>query len=187
MRSKTILSIAAFTIAFVLSTAFASLFITKIAYQSESVIMPSYTTKNTSCFKNRGKNYVADKIETFVKQDVSNGRERDRRLYQIDEDFRSSFSSSSFHEYSEVVSEYVSNSENLSVENTPADFQKAWRKHLKAWRDYANFLDKMEHSSAQTEMSEFEVSELENTYSSDINNTWYEVLRIGRNHGAEVY
>lgn len=187
MRSKTILSIAAFTVAFVLSTAFASLFITKIAYQSESVVTPSYSTKKTSCFKNRGKNYVADKIETFVKQDVSNGRERDRKLYQIDGDFRSSFSSSSFNEYSEVVSEYVSASENLSAENTPRDFQKAWSKHLNAWRDYANFLDKMEHSSAEAELRESEISELENTYSSDINNTWYEVLRVGRNYGAEVY
>jgi len=182
MRSKTILSIAAFTVAFLLSTAFAGLFIVKSDY-----VPSSYTTKKTSCFKNRGgSNYVADKIETIVKQDMSNGRERGKKLYQIDEDFRPPFASSSFSEYAEAVSEYVGSSENLSVENTPRDFQSAWRRHMKAWRDYADFLDEMKHSPARKKLSETEVSELENTYSSDINNTWSEVLRVGRNYGAEV-
>ena len=183
MRSKTILSIAAFIVAFAFSTAFASLFIVKSEYVSSS-----YNTKRTSCFKNRaGSNYVADKIETIVKEDMSNGRERGKKLYQIDEDSRPPFSSSSFSYYSEAVSEYVSSSENLSVEDTPRDFQLAWRKHMKAWRDYADFLDKMKKPSARAKLSETETDELENNFSADINSTWFEVLSVGRSYGAEVY
>jgi len=183
MRSKTILSIAAFIVAFVFSTAFASLFISKSAY-----VPLSYNTKKTSCFKNHGSNnYVAGKIETILKQDMSNGRERGRKLYQIDEDYRPPFVSSSFPDYSEAVSEYVGSSENLSVEDTPRDFQLAWRKHMKAWRDYADFLDKIKHSSARAKLSETEATELESGYSADINSTWFEVLSVRKSYGAEIY
>ncbi|HEX8289421.1 MAG TPA: hypothetical protein VF556_15575 [Pyrinomonadaceae bacterium] len=186
MRSKTILSIAAFIIAFVLSTAFASLFITKSEPFSSVVVTPGYYGKKTSCFKNRG-NFVAGKIETIIKQDVSNGGERDRKLYRISEGYRPSYSSPSFPEYVEAVSEYVDSSESLSHENTPRDFQTAWLKHMKAWRDYSNFLDKMKSSSARAHFSPGEIHELEAGYSADINSTWYEVLSIGNSYGADVY
>ncbi len=183
MRSKTILSIAAFTVAFVISAAFASLFISKSEQQSNFVITPSYNTKKTSCFKNRGnRNYVADKIETVIKQDISHGRERGQKLYQIDEDFLAPSASSSFSEYAESVSEYVGSSENLSVEDTPRDFQKAWRKHMKAWRDYSDFL---QLSDNKNNIEDFDRAD--SRYGAEINSTWYEVLRVGRNYGAELY
>lgn len=187
MRSKTILSIAAFIVAFVLSTAFASLFISKSESLSSIVVTPGYNTTRTSCFKNRGNHYTAVKIETIVKQDISNGGERDRKIYQIGEGYRPSYSSPSFPEYVEAVSEYVDSSENLSHENTPRDFQTAWLKHMKAWRDYSNFLDKMASSSARSQFSGTEIRELEAGYSADINSTWYEVLRVGKSYGAEAY
>ena len=188
MRSKTILSIAAFIIAFGLSTAFASLFISKSVKQSSIVISSDYNNKKTSCFKKRGTyNNAAVKIETVIMHDINNGRERGRRLYQIEEDQRPPFSSSSFPDYTEAVSEYVGSSENLSIEGTPRDFQSAWRKHMKAWRDYADFLDKMKSSAARAELSELEAAELEVSYSADINSTWQDVLSIGRSHGAELY
>lgn len=187
MRSKTILSIAAFIVAFVLSSAFASLFISKSEPFSSVVVTPGYNSKKTSCFKNRGNKHAANKIETIVSQDVSHGGDRDRKIYQIGEGYRPSYSSSSFPEYVEAVSEYVTSSENLSYENTPRDFQTAWLKHMKAWRDYSNFLDKMKSSSARAHFSETEIYELEAGYSADINSTWYEVLHVGHSYGAEVY
>ena len=187
MRSKTILSIAAFIVAFVLSTAFASLFISKSEPFSSVLVTPDYNSKKTSCFKNRGNKYAVNKIETIVSQDVSNGGERDRKIHRIGEGYRPSYLSPSFPEYVEAISEYVESSESLSHENTPRDFQTAWLKHMNAWRDYSNFLDKMKSSSARAHFNEHEIYELEASYSADINNTWYEVLRVGNSYGADVY
>ncbi|MCU1289607.1 MAG: hypothetical protein JWN60_1836 [Acidobacteria bacterium] len=187
MRSKTILSIAAFTVAFILSTAFAGLFITKSDSLSDLVAAPAYNSKRTSCFKKRGTAFVAEKIETIVKQDKMNGNKRAQRLYQIDEEFRPSFSSPSFPLYADAVSEYVTESENLSYRTAPRDFQAAWVKHMKAWRDYSNFLEKMKSSQTRANLSETDASKIESSYSDDINDTWYEVLRVGRSHGAEIY
>lgn len=182
MRSKNILSIAAFTVAFLLSTAFAGLFIVKSDY-----VQSNYTFKQTSCFRSHShKTYVTDKIEKIIRQDESNGDERDRKIYQADVDFRSPFVSASFSDYAEVVSEYVDSSESLSYEDTPRDFQKAWRKHMSVWRDYSDFLNTMKNSSTRSKLGETKVSELESNYSSDISSTWSEVLSVGRSYGAEV-
>lgn len=188
MRSKTILSIAAFIVAFVLSTAFASLFITKSEPFSSIVVTPSYNAKKTSCFGKRGnKNRVAEKIETLVNQDKINGNQRAKRTYQINEDYRPSFSTASFPEYADAVSEYVNNSENLSYEDMPQEFQSAWLSHMKVWRDYSDFLNRMKSSSTRAKLGETKILELDSNYSDEINDTWYEVLRVGRTYGAEVY
>ncbi len=182
MRSKNILSIAAFTIAFLLSTAFAGLFIVKSDY-----VPLNYNATKTSCFKRHSqKSYVADKIEKIITQDERNGDERDRKIYQSDENLRSPFVSSSFSDYAEAVSEYIDSSESLSAEDTPQDFQKAWRKHMKVWRDYSDFLDKMKNPSTRSKLGETKVAGLESSYSSDITTTWHEVLRVGKNYGAEA-
>lgn len=187
MRSKTILSIAAFIVAFAFSTAFAGLFIDKSEYQSVlTVPVVSYNERQpTSCFKKRGR-YTADKIEVFISQDVSNGRERDRQLYEIDRDYRPSFMSKSFSDYSDTINEYVDESNALDETALPQEFQDAWRAHLKAWRDYANFLKAMKTPSGSENLNDKSVYELEHHFNAEINSTWYEVLRVGKTYGAEV-
>jgi hypothetical protein len=180
MRSKTILSIAAFIVAFVLSTAFASLFIVKSEY-----LPLEYNTKKTSCFKNRvNSNYAAGKIETIIKQDISNGRQRREvtSLYQTDEEQLSN-NNFSFADYAENVEQYVDASSSMDDGELPREFQSAWRKHMKAWRDYSDFLQKTNKNGSNIE----HFDRAETRYSAEINFTWYEVLRIGRSYGAEVY
>lgn len=186
MRSKTILSIAAFIFAFAFSTAFAGLFIANSSYQSVLTVPANHNRQPSSCFKNRGR-YTADKIEVFISQDISNGNERDRQLFDIDRDFRPAFTSLSFPEYADVITEYVDASDGMDETAMPQEFQIAWRAHMKAWRDYADFLDSMKSSSARAELSAADAYVVESRFGSDINNTWYEVLRVGRTYGAEVY
>lgn len=186
MRSKTILSIAAFIVAFAFSTAFAGLFIAKSAYQSVLTVPASYNRQPNSCFKNRGR-YTADKIEVFISQDISNGSERSQRIFTIDGDYRPAFMSSSFAEYADAVAEYADASGEMDESALPQDFQIAWRDHMKAWRDYADYLDAMKSRSARRELSPRDAYVAESHYGSDIDTTWYEVLRIGRTYGAEVY
>ena len=182
MRIKTILSTTVFIFAFVFSTAFASLFASK----SESQLNLGFGRTSTSCFKNRG-NYTADKVALFVQQDIRYGNERDRKLYRLDKDFRPPFTNSSFASYAEAVSKYADQSGSMEADELPQDFQIAWRAHMKAWRDYVNFFNEMKNSSTRKMVSEKHLDELETKHSAEINNTWQEVLRIGRSYGAEVY
>jgi hypothetical protein len=182
MRIKTILSTATFIFAFVFSTAFASLF----AGKSESQLNVNFGRTSTSCFKNRG-NYTADKIALFLQQDIRNGNERDRKLHRLDKDLRPPFTGSSFAGFAEAVSEYADKSGNMEAVTLPPDFQIAWREHIKAWRDYADFLNEMKNSSARKTLSEEQLDALDTKHSDEITSTWEEVLRIGRSYGAEVY
>lgn len=186
MRSKTILSIAAFIVAFAFSTAFAGLFIAKSAYQSVLDAPANYNRQPNSCFTKRGR-YTADKIEVFISQDISNGDERDRQLFNIDRDFRPAFMSSSLPEYADTITEYVDASSRLDETVMPHEFQVAWHAHMKAWRDYADYLETLKSSSARARLSDKDAYEAANRFGSDIDNTWYEVLRVGRSYGAEVY
>ncbi len=183
MRIKTILPTTVFIFAFVFSTAFASLFASK----SESQLNLGFGRTSTSCFKNRG-NYTANKIALFVQQDIRYGNERDKRLYRLGKDYRPPFTgSSSFASFAEVVSKYADKSGNMEAGTLPPDFQIAWLEHMKAWRDYADFLNEMKNSSARRMLSEEQLDALETKHSDEITSTWQEVLRIGRSYGAEVY
>jgi hypothetical protein len=188
MRIKTIISTAAFIIAFVFSTALASLFIdtSSASYQTDSIVIPNYNRSHTSCFKNRGNN-TARKIESLLKEDDRYGRTLDRKLFQIDKGLLSPFSSSSYSEYADSVSEYAESSGKMSADDLPYEFQNAWREHMKAWHDYAEFLDGMKNSSARTESNGEKLSAFDNEYNAEINRTWYEVLRVANDYGADFH
>ena len=88
----------------------------------------------------------------------------------------------SIYEYTEFVSDYVNKSENMDDAGLPSDFQRSWREHMKAWRNYSNFLNKRAISSHK--MSDAEFNEYEFEFNLEINRTWYKTLRIGRSYGA---
>ncbi|HEX8636740.1 MAG TPA: hypothetical protein VF692_01660 [Pyrinomonadaceae bacterium] len=189
MRSKTILSVAAFIVAFAFSTAFAGLFIAKSAYQSVLTAAPvvSYNEQQpTSCFKKRGR-YTADKIEVFVSQDDSIGQEHQQINTRIARQELPLLKSPLFFEYKTAVAEYVEASDSMDESTMPHEFQTAWRAHTKAWRDYADFLDLMKSGSKRAQLTDEEAYEMEKPFQSEIANTYYEVLRVGRSYGAEVY
>jgi len=188
MRSKTILSTAAFVLAFAASAAFASLFVTET--RTESEFLPVRVHKPTSCFKDRSDSAAADKIAALIRKDDNNGRKRSGKIYDIGEDTRPPFTSSGFPDYAEAVEQYVDESSSLQTGDLPGDFQIEWREHMKAWRENSEFLNQMKKSSNRKSLSDVELEELEYTddfHSREISRTWQAVLQTGRSYGANVY
>lgn len=185
MRSKQIISVVAFIAAFGLSSAFASLFITKTAAVSDNVTVINH--KSTSCFKYKNKSATADKISALIRQDKANGRESDRAYYRYGADIFSSPESSSISGYANAVEEYVDNSSSMSTVDMPSDFQSEWREHMKAWREYSEFLIRMKKSSNRDALSIEEIEEIDAFHSREISRTWEDVLHTGNIYGADVY
>ena len=184
MRSKTILSTAAFIVAFAASAAFANLFITKTQTVSDYVPVSNY--KSTSCFKDRHKLVTANKISALIQEDNSNGRTKDKKSYRVDEKLRLSSDVSNFSEYADAVEQYVDDSSSIKVSDLPNDFQVEWRAHMKTWRDYSEFLDRMKESSNREVLSGEEIKEIDDFHSRKIDRTYQVVLQTGANYGANV-
>ena len=174
MRSKNILSTAAFIIAFVLSSAFAGLFISKETCETES----RYTIRNNS--------ETVIKISALINDDKRNGRESARHAYETSEQVISPFVGSTYFLYAGSVEQYIDASSSMKTCGFPPDFQTAWREHMRAWRDYSTFLNQMENPSNLEDWNQSEFEDAENWHGEEINATWYEVIRIGRAYGADV-
>lgn len=185
MRSKNILSIAAFAAAFALSAAFASLFITETRAVTTEFV-PTYGYKSTSCFKHKN-NSAADKISALISEDKRNGRESERAAYLYGADIFSSSDSSAISGYAGAVEKYVDDSSSLNAGNLPEEFQNDWREHMKAWRDYSDFLNRMKKSSNRTALSGEELEAIDAFHSREISRTWQAVLQNGRSYGADIY
>lgn len=180
MRSKEVLSIAAFVTAFVFSAALAMLFVPETRYEIVSVpAVYEPRPEKTSCFKYKNNAKTADKISALIQQDELNGDQRQRFDAELD-------SFSSFGNYADSVEQYFDASNNMRTSDLPGDFQTAWREHMKAWRDYSEFLKRMKRSSIRTSLSIGEFQDTEAFYNREISRTWHEVLRIGKNYGADL-
>lgn len=183
MNIKSILSIAAFSTAFIFSTFLAGFFIGKTEYQPDSVVPPVAVVNSnpTSCFKNRKPSATAEKISNILRQDDRNGRERSGRLYSLDNSYNAPFA-----ERAETVAAYADASGSMKSAGLPTEFQTAWRAHMKAWRDYADFLVKMKSASVRENLDEESFNDFEREYNADINTTWIEVLRVADDYGVDV-
>ncbi len=152
MRIKTIASLIAFALTFTFSVALAGV----------------NTDKGTR-----------QNISQFLQNDIRNGLVRDSKLSTFLDS--SSYSSMNTAKRSAVVSEYSDASAALDSTNLPQDFQLVWLKHMRAWHNYADFLQK-----SRGAMSGDAVNRLEYKYDREITVTWYEVLRVGAKYGATV-
>ncbi len=180
MRSKDILSIAAFIVAFLFSAFIASLFIPlpQVLPVDYSVGNTSYS-QPTSCFMRRKNITVGDKMTAFILQDESNGN--NRIVNSLDWDDPATFA-----DYAESVEEYVDVSSSMNANAFPSDFQLAWRKHMKAWRDYSNYLNETATSMVYSNVSRGDFIQSDKFHSGEINRSYKEVLRIADNYGADV-
>ena len=105
-------------------------------------------------------------IESFLLRDISNGSARLDYKYTDD--------------YAEAVMTYWKTSSSMDASEFPQDFQDAWRLHMQAWGDYAEYLqDKKATKNIYPRGSE-------KRYNAEINRTWEDVLRIGRNYGSTL-
>lgn len=172
MRSKHIAALITFFAAFAFSAFVASLFAAPKFYDVPPV--KTYEYKNYN--HNRcGKGY---KIKEFLLQDKQNGD--DRRRYEYSDE--GTISRLSLAEEADRIRDYADESGSMDASEFPRDFRAAWREHMRAWSDYADFME-----TAKTKrMTADDLSERENPYIKDINSTWYEVLEIGRSYGADL-
>ena len=174
MRStKIFISAVAFIAAFVFSVVFVGL------------LFGSSQSSSHFVYKKNCSQQYAENISALIRQDVKNGRTRGKKLYQIDKDFRPPFTNPTFADYSGAVTEYVDASHSIYAGNLPHDFQYAWREHLRAWRNYSDFLESMKYASEQSKQFEEETGISDARYSQEINRTWDEVLRIAREYNAD--
>ncbi len=184
MRSKTILSTVAFIVAFAASAAFANLFITKTQTVSEYVLVSNY--RSTSCFTHRNNSTVPNKISALIREDKNNGLKRGKP-YRVGEDVRPPFTNSGFPHYAEAVEQYIDDSSRMKVSDLPSDFETEWREHMKAWREYSEFLNRMKDSPNPRGWTNEELEEVDDFHSREIDRTWQVVLQTGANYGADVY
>ncbi len=126
----------------------------------------------------------ARSIEYFIRQDNLNGDASNQILKNSD--FEYNPSNAYFSEYADSVADYVKTSANMDVSRFPQDFQNAWREHMKAWNNYSEFLSDMKSPSARRNLNIADFRTAGNRYDAEISRTYYEVLRVGRNYGADV-
>lgn len=198
MRSKTILSTAAFIVAFGFSTVLASLFITETQTapiypsfnETKIETVPGYYSdkdhKSTSCFKYKNNSSPANKISGLIRQDNLNGSENDQALFGDGEDIFSPSAISEFSRYAAAVEQYVDASSSMKTGELPIDFQTEWREHLKAWREYSEFLNRMKSVSSRKSLTTEELREVGNFHNREINRTYEVVLQTAEKYGANV-
>lgn len=174
MRSKHIAALITFFATFAFSAFIALLFAAPKVYEVPPVVN-SYEVK-TYKHKRCGTGY---KIREFLDQDKRNGIGRLQYNFTGDDEF---FTRSTVSAFADSVAEYASESGAMDDSGFPRDFQIAWRAHMKAWSDYAEFLQK----SKNKRMTFDDFDTLADEYSQEITDTWQETLRIGREHGANI-
>ena len=88
---------------------------------------------------------MAVNVVELLRQDIRNGEVRRFEIYEL---FKEAEASSEFsvEHYAEYVQEYVDKSQSMDDYDLPSDFRSAWRQHMKAWRDYSNFLEQIERN-----------------------------------------
>jgi hypothetical protein len=165
---KTILGFIAFVSTFIFSAGLVQL------------LFPSPDVSLTP--KSQYKTTLASDIESFIRQDIRHGQKRDKRFYQRSGGENYLYSA----DYADAVMEYWKTSSGMNARQFPQDFQTAWRLHMNAWGDYAKFLAKHKNSSDRKRMTE-EFWQMEKSYTTEINQTWEELLQIGRSYGADVW
>ncbi len=172
MRSKDILSTIAFISAFVLSAAFASLFIDN----SQTTNFEAYQIRNVRTSNCQQNDRTCTDILALLIQDIRNGEQRrDRYDYSLgDENGNVSATRA------ETVAVYADTSGSMEDEHLPSDFRTAWREHMTAWHVYSEFLNDV----SQTKIADEKFERLEDQYIYKINKTWAKVLKIGRAYGA---
>ena len=121
------------------------------------------------------------KIERFLKQDVSNGYTLSREIYQLNDSNEMSAA-----KRTAIVGKYVDTSSSMDANDLPLDFQRAWHKHMRAWQNYADFLNEQRSSPVNSRDNESKLLDAVIHYDADITRTWHEVLRIADSYGTNV-
>jgi hypothetical protein len=169
-NTRTVTTIVAFIATFIFSAGLTRIIFPAPVVQYVYIDRPQYIEQSSN------------EIELFLLQDISNGESRMDRTSSLrdmnDEEY--------FAVFADSVMEYSDTSMSMNADNFPQDFQAAWHFHMKAWRNYAEFLAIQENAPAGKRMKKADFQKGESSLNAEINRTWFEVLRISRNYGADV-
>lgn len=140
------------------------------------------TETSTQIFQLRSNSNVAKyKIKSLLKRDVfRNGYARNQKIRNIEG--YSSMSEAELYNndvYREAINDYFIKSSSMNDTMLPGDFQYAWRQHMQAWQKQATYLNSINDSNYE-DYSEY----ADNT--AEINQTWFQVLRIAERYGVEI-
>lgn len=174
MRSKHIAALITFFATFAFSAFIALLFATPKFYEVPPVKDYTFKSYHNGCRKGTG-----DKIKDFLVQDKQNGSNLDRYRLSYDEGF---VTRASLEIFADSVSEYYALSTIMHSSHFPRDFQNAWSEHMGAWMEYEEFLQ----TSKNKRLTFEDFNSRAERYSDEITRTWKEVLRVGREHGADL-
>lgn len=173
MTSKQILSIFAFITAFVLSSAFAWLFIDKSQTNSSFI---TFELRNAGC---RQDAETKRAIEKILREDDRYGRERFstvKNLNQFPAQTR-------FERFAGAVEQYADDAGNLRYSHLPRDFQIRWNEHMRAWRDYSNYLNRVKNSPSGLNEDFYDQRK---EYGADIDLSYYDALRVAKKYCVDV-
>ncbi|MDQ3634375.1 MAG: hypothetical protein M3405_07675 [Acidobacteriota bacterium] len=139
-------------------------------------------------FQLRTNNSIAKyKIKSLLKRDVfRNGFARSKKIRSI-EGYRSMSDVELYSNdtYRQAMNEYFIKSSSMNDSNLPRDFQYAWRKHMQAWQKQATYLNSINDVNNSASSSNFHSSSYSDN-TTEINETWYQVLRIAERYGVEI-
>lgn len=171
MRSKHIIALATFFTCFAISSLIVGVF-----FDNNSIDSKLYETVRVS---QQTDSDAAEKILLVLRQDEENGAERvvDEFGFSVDSEFFPSLAVKA-----KVTAEYARKSARIVDAGLPSDFQFAWRRHMKAWSDYSNFLSKAEKAAMNTG----DINRLETEYIREVDSSWFRVLRVARTYGADL-
>lgn len=140
-------------------------------------------TKAPQVYQLRADSSTTRRIESLIKRDVRNGESRHRLAAEAYSELKNDETLYADAKYRLTVLQYVDTSSGMSDAGLPTDFQYAWREHMNAWKKQAAFVKTKDYATG-----EFNVDS-ENVYAdntSEINKTWYQVLRIAQRYGVEI-
>lgn len=166
MRIKTILSLSTFFTAFVLSV----LLVGVPKDYSYNRFVKVYDPQETRLA-----------IQVLLDQDNSNGIERNQTISSLNDAADQADGNESYYtNFAEATEQYVSSSESIEDSNLPSDFQAAWHIHMNAWRDQADYINRMNSSNRTIDSGKYR----RQTYK--INQSWLQVLRVARKYGVDT-
>lgn len=168
---KNILGIIAFTLTFGLSAGLVGVLFGFPQPQHNSYVS---TVRHNSVYQG--------KISRLLSRDVSNGDAREKAYYEFYEGDTESLYKND--EYRQAVNEYYISSSSLNDSAIPEDFRYAWREHMKAWKDQAEYLNSIQNDSYGKNDKTTAENYTDNTV--EINRTWFQVLRIASRYGVEI-
>lgn len=182
MKVKSIVSLIAFFAAFVFS-------VMLVGLPKDNAYSKLSATRN---YRQQQQN-----IRLLLWSDINRGRERDRKLLQLDGIGESFQTASNVFQIASLTEEYVDGSQSMDTSDLPTDFQAAWQAHMNAWRSQSDYFNEIKsaannYAGDRSENGKYSGhlfrvdSETYRNQGDEINQTWYEVLRVGRKYGVYV-